>query len=66
MIFHTFLVYLQILLQNYGTNQCIVMHWLKHKWPRRVLDVTLAWRGVGVTVAWIYVGWDSSLERCWM
>ena len=32
MIFHTFLVYLQILFQNYGTNQCLVMHWLKHKW----------------------------------
>ena len=32
MIFHTFIVYLQILLQNYGNNQCIVMHWLKHKW----------------------------------
>ena len=31
MIFHTFLVYLQILLQNYGTNQCLAMHWLKHK-----------------------------------
>ena len=31
MIFHTFLVYLQILLQKYGTNQCIIMHWLKHK-----------------------------------
>ena len=31
MIFYTFLVYLQILLQNYSTNQCLVMHWLKHK-----------------------------------
>ena len=30
-IFITFLVFLQILLQNYGTNQCLVMHWLKHK-----------------------------------
>ena len=32
MIFHTFLVYLQILLQNDGTNQCTAMLWLKHKW----------------------------------
>ena len=31
LIFHTFLVYLQIMLQNYGNNQCLVMHWLKHK-----------------------------------
>ena len=29
--FHTFLVYLQILLQNYGTTQCLLKHWLKHK-----------------------------------
>ena len=25
------MVYLQILLQKYGTNQCIIMHWLNHK-----------------------------------
>ena len=33
-IFHTFLVYLQILLQTYGTNQCLFKHWLKHKWKQ--------------------------------
>ena len=47
MIFHTFLVYLQIILQNYGTNQCLAMHWLKHKcarvqiWFQQVMSMPL-------------------------
>ena len=59
MIFHTFLVYLQTLLQSYGTNQCIDMHWVKHKcsaspsnpwWSTGTLNASLKYFGTFVLI----------------